>query len=66
MSTLNSLDILASADIVEEVGGMYRYYCYVLANFDPIKTEEIFQSCTVEQVTKAIMARHNYNKPPDA
>ena len=66
MSTLNSLDFLASNDIVDEVGGSYKYYCYILANFDPIRAEEIYGSCSVEEVTKAVMARHNFNKPPDA
>jgi hypothetical protein len=42
------------------------YYCYVLADFDPLRAEEIYQKSTVEQVTKAMMARYNYNRPPDA
>lgn len=65
-NTLNSIEYLSNSDIIEEVGGAYDYYCYVLADFDPIRSEEIRRHCTVEQVTKAIMARFAYNRKEDA
>jgi len=37
-----------------------------LADFDPLRADELYQACTVEQITKAMMARFNYNKPKDA
>jgi len=52
--------------VVQEVGGSYRYYCYILADFDPLRAEEIYQQATVEQVTKAMMARYNFNRIEDA
>jgi hypothetical protein len=51
---------------VQEVGGSYKYYCYILANFDPLRAEEIWQNSTVEQVTKAMMARFQFNRVEDA
>ena len=55
--------MLASSDIVEEVGGTYSYYCYVLADFDPIRASELEAECSVEDITKAMMARALYHKP---
>jgi len=62
-SLLNSLESISVNDLVEEVGGTYKYYCYVLANFDPIKAEQIYNSCTIDELTNAMVARHAYNKP---
>jgi len=64
--TLDSLRWLPAGDIVKEVGGSYKYYCYILANFDPLRAEEIWQGSTVEQVTKAMMARFQFNRVEDA
>ena len=66
VSTLDSLKYLPSSDVVQEVGGSYKYYCYILADFDPLRAEEIYQGATVEQVTKAMMARYNFNRIEDA
>jgi len=57
--------MLASHDIVSEVGGSYEYYAYVLSDFDPIRAQEIIDNCSIEQVTKAMMARYNFNKPSE-
>ncbi len=65
-STLNSLKYLPPDEVVEEVGGSYSYYCYVLAGFDPLRAQEIHDNATVEQVTRAVMAQFNYNRPKDA
>ena len=44
-STLESLDLLAPNDLVVEIGGAYTYYCYVLANFDPMRAKELEAEC---------------------
>ena len=62
-STLGSMDLLASNDLVVEIGGTYLYYCYVLADFDPIKAKEFEAKCSVEDITNALMAREAFNKP---
>ena len=64
-STLESLDLLAPNDLVVEVGGAYTYYCYVLADFDPLRAQELEAECSVEQITKAMMCREAYHRPPD-
>ena len=64
-STLESLDLLAANDLVVEVGGSYSYYCYVLADFDPLRAKEFEAECSIEEVTKAIMARAAYHTPKD-
>lgn len=64
-STLNSLEYLSDNDIVDELGGPYRYYCYVLAEFDPIRAREIYQNASLEEVTEALLAKNVYNKPRD-
>lgn len=56
---------LADNDLVDEVGGTYMYYCYVLADFNPIKAKEIYQQSSLEEVTKAIIAKNVYSKPRD-
>lgn len=60
---LNSLESISVNDLVEEVGGTYRYYCYVLADFDPIKANEIYNECTIDDITNAMTARYAYKKP---
>ena len=64
-STLESLDLLAPNDLVVEVGGAYTYYCYVLADFDPLRAKELEANCSIEDITKAMMAREAYNRPSD-
>ena len=64
-STLESLDLLAPNDLVVEVGGAYIYYCYVLADFNPLRAEELVAECSVEDITKAMMAREAYHRPSD-
>lgn len=65
-STLNSLEFLSNNDIVEELGGIYDYYCFILADFDPLRAKEIYQNSDIVQVTKAIMARFAYNRKENA
>jgi hypothetical protein len=65
-NTLNSLDYLSNNDIIEEIGGIYRYYCLILAEFDPLRAEEIYQHSDVDNVTMAIMARFAYNRKDNA
>jgi len=65
VSTLESLDLLAPNDLVVEVGGAYTYYCYVLADFDPLRAKELEADCSVDDITKAMMAREAYHRPPD-
>lgn len=65
VSTFEALEYLSDNDVVEEVGGTYRYYCYVLADFDPIKAREIYGNASLEEVTEALLAKHIYNKPRD-
>jgi hypothetical protein len=64
-STLESLDLLAPNDLVVEVGGAYVYYCYVLADFNPLRAKELVAECSIEDITKAMMAREAYHKPAD-
>ena len=64
-STLESLDLLAPNDLVVEVGGSFSYYCYVLASFDPMRAKELEAECSVDDITKAMMAREAYHRPPD-
>ena len=64
-STLESLDLLAPNDLVVEVGGAYTYYCYVLADFDPLRAKQLEAECSIEEITKALMAREAYNRPRD-
>ena len=64
-STLESLDLLAPNDLVVEVGGAYTYYCYVLADFDPLRAQELEAECSVEQITKCMMAREAYHRPKE-
>lgn len=64
-STLESLDLLAPNDLVVEVGGAYTYYCYVLADFDPLRAKQLEAECSIEDITKSMMAREAYNRPSD-
>jgi hypothetical protein len=64
-STLESLDLLAPNDLVVEIGGAYTYYCYVLASFDPLRAEKLVAECSIEDITKAMMAREAYHRPSD-
>tara|TARA_R100001460_G_scaffold75468_1_gene116580 strand:- start:4323 stop:4475 length:153 start_codon:yes stop_codon:yes gene_type:complete len=50
---------------VVEVGGAYTYYCYVLADFDPLRAKELEANCSIEQITKAMMARAAYHRPSE-
>jgi hypothetical protein len=50
---------------VVEIGGAYTYYCYVLAGFDPLRAQELEADCSIEDITKAMMAREAYHKPKD-
>ena len=52
-------------DIMKEVGGTYEYYAYVLTDFNPIEAEKLIETCSIEQITKAMMARYLANKPPE-
>ena len=61
-STLEALDILSSRDLVQEVGGAFVYYTYVLSNFDPIQAKKLQDECSVEDITLAMMARQAYYK----
>ena len=61
-STLEALDILSTRDLVEEVGGSFVYYTYVLSDFDPIKANRMQRECSIEDVTLAMMARQAYYK----
>lgn len=64
-STIAGWDQLSHADIVDEIGGDDMYFCYVLASFDPIRANEFYENCTKEQITKAMLAKLNYNRSPD-
>jgi len=57
--------LLAPNDLVVEVGGSFSYYCYVLADFDPMRAKELEAECSVDDITKAMMAREAYHRPPD-
>jgi len=57
--------LLAPNDLVVEVGGAYTYYCYVLADFDPLRAKELEAECSIEDITKAMMAREAYHRPSD-
>jgi len=37
----------------------------VLADFDPIKAKRFHDECTMEQVTNAMLAKLNYNRPDE-
>lgn len=50
---------------MNEVGGTYEYYAYVLTDFNPIEAEKLIETCSIEQITKAMMARYLANKPPE-
>jgi len=50
---------------VNEIGGTYTYYCYVLADFNPIRAREIYENSSLEDVTKAIIAKNIYTRPSD-
>jgi|TARA_R100000329_G_scaffold41382_1_gene38638 hypothetical protein len=50
---------------VVEVGGAYTYYCYVLADFDPLRAKQLEAECSIEDITKAMMAREAYHRPSD-
>jgi len=50
---------------VVEVGGAYTYYCYVLADFDPLQAKQLEAECSIEDITKSMMAREAYNRPSD-
>lgn len=63
ISLLNSLESISVNDLVEEIGGTYRYYSYVLSNFDPIRANEIYNTCTIDDITHAMVARYAYKKP---
>lgn len=65
VSTLNSISYLSEGDLVTEIGGSYQYYCYVLADFDPIKARDIYENSSLEDVTKAIIAKNIYTRPRD-
>jgi hypothetical protein len=54
------LELLAPDEIVEEIGGAYSYYCYVLADFDPIRAKELEANTTIEEITFSMMAKHRY------
>ena len=64
-STLEALDILSSRDLVEEIGGSFVYYTYVLSEFDPIRAKQMQDTCSIEDVTYAMMARQAYYKKDD-
>ena len=64
-SPLESLALLAPNDLVVEVGGAYTYYCYVLADFDPLRAKQLEAECSIEDITKAMMAREAYHRPSD-
>ena len=64
-STLESVALLAPNDLVVEVGGAYTYYCYVLADFDPLRAKQLEAECSIEDITKAMMAREAYHSPSD-
>lgn len=62
---LSSLEILPDSSIIQEVGGIFSYYCYVLAEFDPVRYRQIYDGSTMEDVIRALSAKHLYNKPRD-
>lgn len=62
---LISPDELPDEDIIREIGGKYKYYCFVVADFDPIKANEIYNNATLEDITHAMLARSYFNKPPE-
>ena len=62
-STLNAVYDLAHKDVVEEVGGIFWYYCYILTDFDPIRAKKLYNNCSMEEVSKAMLAKKNYNRP---
>jgi hypothetical protein len=51
--------------LIEEIGGTFRHYCYVLANFNPLLAREIYETATIEEVTQALISRNVFNKPSD-
>jgi len=56
--------MLAPNDVIQEIGGAYSYYCYILADFDPIRAKQLEATCSLEDVTHAMMARAAYHSPP--
>ncbi len=54
--------MLTREDIVEEIGGAYKFYCYVLADFNPILARELEAECSIEEIAMAISAKAAYNK----
>jgi len=53
---------LSTRDLVEEIGGSFVYYTYVLSDFDPIRASQLQEQCSVEDITFAMMARQAYYK----
>ena len=41
------------------------YYTYVLSDFDPIRAKQMQDTCSIEDVTYAMMARQAYYKKDD-
>jgi len=65
VNLLNALDTLSDNDLIEEIGGTFKHYFYVLANFNPLLAREIYETATIEEVTEALISRNVFNKPSD-
>ena len=49
---------------IEEVG-TYKYYSLLLANFDPVKADEIFNQ-PADTIAMAVVSQRAYNYQPDS
>jgi len=51
--------------LIEEIGGAFKHYCYVLADFNPLLARDIYNNATIEEVTEALISRKVFNKVSD-
>jgi hypothetical protein len=65
VNLLNSVDTLSDNDLIEEIGGAFKHYCYVLADFNPLLARDIYNNATIEEVTEALISRKVFNKVSD-
>lgn len=65
VNLLNAVDTLSDNDLIEEIGGTFKHYCYVLADFNPLLARDIYNNATIEEVTEALISRNVFNKVSD-
>lgn len=65
VNLLNAVDTLSDNDLIEEIGGTFKHYCYVLADFNPLLARDIYNNATIKEVTEALISRNVFNKVSD-